>query len=387
MMPDPHPRAILLDFYGTIVHDDDQPLAEICRQVAAAAPQPVTAREVGAYWSRSFVEWCARSHGPAFRTQRVLERLSLQEVLGHFSVALDAEALSSALYEHWTRPPLWPESVDALSQCDVPLCLVSNIDDADLQAALVHNGLTFEHVVTSEGCRAYKPRREMFERAQQLLGLSADEVLHVGDSLGSDVRGARQAGVPVLWINRTGRTLPDGATAPDHISTDLSGLLAHVTAAPARVALTQATSPLALAHARALFLEYAEELGIDFAFQDFQSELASLPGAYAPPHGALLLATYGVQVAGCAALRPFQGDICEMKRLYVRPQHRTRGIGRTLAAAVVTSARQAGYARMRLDTLPWMDAAIALYRSMGFHEIPPYRHNPVPGTVYMERAL
>jgi 2-haloacid dehalogenase/putative hydrolase of the HAD superfamily len=387
MMFDPQPRAILLDFYGTIVHDDDQPLAEICRQVAAASPQPVTTREVGAYWGRSFVEWCARSHGPAFRTQRALERLSLQEVLGHFSAALDAEALSSALYEHWARPPLWSESVEILLQCAVPLCLVSNIDDADLQAALVHNGLTFEYTVTSEACRAYKPRREMFERAQQLLGLSAAEVLHVGDSLGSDVRGARQAGVPVLWINRRGRTPPDGAPAPDHVSTDLSGLLAHVTAAPPRVTLIQVATPLTLAHAQALFLEYAEGLGIDLAFQDFQSELASLPGAYTPPHGALLLATYGVQVVGCAALRSFQGDICEMKRLYVRPQHRTRGIGRTLADAVISAARQAGYARMRLDTLPWMEAAMALYRSMGFREIPPYRYNPVPGTVYMERAL
>jgi 2-haloalkanoic acid dehalogenase type II len=387
MMPDPYPRAILLDFYGTIVHDDDLPIVEICRQVAAAALQPVTAREVGAYWSRSFMEWCTRSHGPAFRTQRALEQLSLQEVLGRFSAALDAEALSFVLYEHWARPPLWPESVDALSQCDVPLCLVSNIDDADLQAALVHNGLTFEHVVTSEGCRAYKPRREMFERALEVLGLPAADVLHVGDSIGSDVRGAQGAGVPVLWINRRGRTLPAGAVAPDHVSTDLQGLLAHVATARPRVALQEATSPLALAHVRALFHEYAAGLGIDLAFQGFGSEVASLPNAYAPPGGVLLLATYGVQVAGCAALRPFEGAICEMKRLYVRPAHRRHGIGRMLAAATLCAARQAGYARIRLDTLPSMRAAIALYRSLGFHEIPPYRYNPVPGTLYLERSL
>jgi 2-haloacid dehalogenase/putative hydrolase of the HAD superfamily len=387
MIANRQPRALLLDFYGTVVQDDDEPLAEICRRVAAASPYAVTAREVGAYWSRSFAAWCARSHGPTFRTQRAIERLSLREVLEHFSGALDAEALSSSLYEYWVRPPLWPESVDGLSQCDVPLCLVSNIDDADLQTALVHNELIFEHVVTSEGCQAYKPRREMFERALKVLGLPPAEVLHVGDSLGSDVRGARQAGMPVLWINRRGRTLPDGAPAPDYVGTDLSSLLAHVATAAPSVAVSQATSPLALGHARALFLEYAEGLGIDLAFQDFESELASLPGAYIPPRGALLLATYGVQVAGCAALRPFQGEICEMKRLYVRPRCRKRGIGRTLAAAILSAARRAGYAHMRLDTLPWMNAAIALYRSMGFHEILSYRHNPVPGTVYMERAL
>jgi 2-haloacid dehalogenase/putative hydrolase of the HAD superfamily len=380
-------RAVLLDFYGTVVHDDDQPLAGICHQVAAASPQPVTAHEVGATWSRAFGNACASSYGPTFRTQRALELCSLQEVLAHYAVALDAEVLSSALYAHWARPALWPESIEGLAQCDVPLCVVSNIDDADLQAALVHNRLYFPHVVTSESCRAYKPRREMFERALDLLGLPAGEALHVGDSLGSDVRGARGAGVPVLWINRRGRALPAGTPAPDHVSPDLTGLLAHVATAPPRVALHEATSPLALAHARALFLEYAAGLGIDLAFQHFEAELASLPGAYTPPGGTLLLATAGVEVVGCAALRPFEGETCEMKRLYVRDAHRGRGIGRTLVTATLAAAREAGYKRMRLDTLPSMNAAIALYRSLGFHEIPPYRYNPVLETLYMERAL
>jgi 2-haloalkanoic acid dehalogenase type II len=380
----PQPRAILLDFYGTVVHDDIQHLEEICRQVAAPSPQPVTPREVGAYWNRAFVAWCTESHGPAFRTQRAIELLSLQEVLDHFGVALDAEALSAGLYAHWASPTLWPESIESLSQCDVPTCLVSNIDDADLQAALVHNALFFPHVVTSEGCQAYKPRREMFDRALEVLGLPAAEVLHVGDSLGSDVRGAREAGLPVLWINRRGRMVPAGAPSPDHVSPDLTGLLAHVATAPPRVALQQASSPLALAHVRALFLEYAAGLGIDLGFQNFDSELASLPGAYTPPGGTLLLATYGVQVAGCAALRPLEGEICEMKRLYVRVEHRKRGIGRMLAAATLSAARQAGYARMRLDTLPSMREAISLYRSLGFCEVPPYRYNPIPGARYLE---
>jgi 2-haloalkanoic acid dehalogenase type II len=387
MRPDLHPRAVTLDFYGTVVHDDEKPLTEICRRVAAASPESITPREVIAYWSHSFGQWCARSHGPAFRTQREIERASLEEVLSHFQLALDAEALSAALYEHWAHPALWPESIEVLSQCDVPLCVVSNIDKADLQAALVHNGLFFPHVVTSEGCRAYKPRSEMFERALQLLGLPAADVLHVGDSLGSDVRGAREAGMRVLWVNRRGRTLPASAAAPDDTCADLGGLLAHVATAPPRAALAQATTPLALSHVRALFLEYAEGLGIDLAFQEFDSELASLPGAYVPPGGALLLATYGIEVAGCAAVRPFDGDVCEMKRLYVRPTHRRHGIGRMLAEAVISAARKANYARMRLDSLPWMEAAIALYHTMGFTEISPYRYNPVPGTVYMERSL
>jgi FMN phosphatase YigB (HAD superfamily) len=112
-----------------------------------------------------------------------------------------------------------------LAQCQVPLCLVSNIDNADLHSALRHNSLHFEWVVTSEDCRAYKPRKEMFERALSLLGVSPEEALNVGDSFSSDVRGAQFLGIPVLWINRRNRHLPDGSQAPDYVASDLTGLL------------------------------------------------------------------------------------------------------------------------------------------------------------------
>jgi 2-haloacid dehalogenase/putative hydrolase of the HAD superfamily len=107
----------------------------------------------------------------------------------------------------------------------LPICLVSNIDNAELDSALRYNKLHFDLIVTSEDCRAYKPRREMFEKALLLLGLSREEVLHVGDSLGSDVRGAKAWGIPVLWLNRKNRPIPTGASAPDYITADLEGLL------------------------------------------------------------------------------------------------------------------------------------------------------------------
>jgi ribosomal protein S18 acetylase RimI-like enzyme len=138
---------------------------------------------------------------------------------------------------------------------------------------------------------------------------------------------------------------------------------------------------------RRLFEEYAESLEVDLAFQDFERELRELPGDYAPPRGRLLLALDGDEPAGCVALRPYEPGVCEMKRLYVRPEFQSRGLGRRLAEAIVEAGRDAGYGVMRLDTLPSMEAARRLYRSLGFEEIDAYRFNPVHGTTYFELRL
>jgi len=138
---------------------------------------------------------------------------------------------------------------------------------------------------------------------------------------------------------------------------------------------------------RALFLEYAESLPVNLCFQGFKQELDGLPGLYAPPDGCLFLAMDGESAAGCVALRKLEDGICEMKRLYVRPAFRGRGLGRTLAARVVEAARERGYQHMRLDTLATLKEAIRLYETMRFKRIASYNNNDSPIAVFMELQL
>ncbi len=154
------------------------------------------------------------------------------------------------------------------------------------------------------------------------------------------------------------------------------------------LALAQAESAAQIAQVRELFLEYAQSLGFSLCFQNFDKELAGLPGDYAPPDGRLLLAEYEGQLAGCVALHKLEPEICEMKRLYLRPHFRGLGFGRTLVNRILAEARQIGYQRMRLDTVePVMKDAVAMYLKLGFQEIAPYRANPIAGALYMELKL
>jgi len=146
-----------------------------------------------------------------------------------------------------------------------------------------------------------------------------------------------------------------------------------------------------LPEVRGIFREYAASLGVDLGFQDFESELSTLPGDYAEPRGALVLAWVDGDLAGCCALRPLDSvdyaNACEMKRLYVRKAYRGFGLGRQLAEVILDRARQGGYDCLLLDTLDDMEAARALYEDLGFTEIPPYYHNPIAGSHYLKVDL
>ncbi len=158
-----------------------------------------------------------------------------------------------------------------------------------------------------------------------------------------------------------------------------------------RISLCTPNGAAELQATREIMREYAASLKVDLCFQDFDAELASLPGPYAEPDGALLLALVGNEVAGCVAVRQLHdvdhANACEMKRLYVRPAYRRLGLGRRLAQAVIDLATQAGHSAMLLDTLDEMESARELYASLGFEEVPPYYFNPIPGAHYLKVDL
>lgn len=217
------PKAVLLDFFGTVVEEDHALIRDVAAKAAAATPL-ATAQEFAASWRQAFLELCA-CEGAEFRSQKDVDRLSLERALQRYGLDLDAGAMCEPFFSYWSRPTILPESRAVIDRCGVPICLVSNIDNAELRAALDYLDLRFDYVVTSEDCRAYKPCTPMFAQALALLGLEPADVLHVGDSFASDVRGAQAAGIPVMWINRRGRAAPERHNPPDYVARDLTGLL------------------------------------------------------------------------------------------------------------------------------------------------------------------
>jgi 2-haloacid dehalogenase len=213
-------KGLLLDFYGTVVEDDDAMMADIADGVAARASVPVSGRDVATAWG---VEFEPVASGPRFRSMRDSAMSSLASVMADVGCAGDPAALCAAQFRYWRSPPLRPGTREFLSRATVPICLVSDVDSDDLEAAMAHHGLAVTAVVTSEATRAYKPDRAMFSRALAALELEAHEVLHVGDSLTADVGGAHAAGIRAVWVNHRGQNAPTDAPVAYEIA-DLSGL-------------------------------------------------------------------------------------------------------------------------------------------------------------------
>jgi 2-haloalkanoic acid dehalogenase type II len=218
------PQALMIDFYGTLVEEIHLPVKAICDRVCGASSQKIKEQDFVQYWVKIFSRLSLESYGVNFKLLKEIEQQSLQAAIDHFGIDLDASDLSRELIHYRGHPKLFPESQTVVDSLTIPVCLLTNIDNAEIQSALRFTGLSFNWVVTSEDCRAYKPRPEVFQNALSIMGKKAFEVLHVGDSWQGDIQGAQTMEIPVLWIDRRHRPLPDGAQPPDYTASDLNSL-------------------------------------------------------------------------------------------------------------------------------------------------------------------
>lgn len=216
-------RAVFLDFYGTLVHEDDDIIPLICERIRESASIECMNQEIGRYWWSEFSRIFRSSHGEGFKLQRTIGLESLAETIRHFGSGARAEEIIGLQFEHWIRPRLYPDTkpfLDSLRRTGTPVYILSNIDRSDIEYAVSYHGIHAQGILTSEDARAYKPRPELFRKALMQYQLKADEVIHIGDSLTSDVQGAQSLGIAAMWLNRLGKPQAEGIE-PDYICTTL----------------------------------------------------------------------------------------------------------------------------------------------------------------------
>ncbi len=210
-------KAFFVDFYGTIVHEDGEVIEKITKIICDTGKVD-NPKAVDSFWWLDFQNMFLNSYGDSFETQRALERKSLEHTLERFSSDADAAELSDMMFAHWIKPPVFEDSKEFFEKCPVPIYIVSNIDTDDILKAIDFHGLNPAGVYTSEDARSYKPRKELFELALKETGLRTDEVIHIGDSISSDVKGAGVLGIKTLWLNRFGKDIPDQVTSISSLS-------------------------------------------------------------------------------------------------------------------------------------------------------------------------
>lgn len=205
-------KAIFIDFYGTVVHEDGEVIKQVSQEIFDTG-KVNDKSEIGSYWWNEFQTAFTFAYGESFKTQRELEYQSLNKTIQYFNSSADAEELSNLMFAHWMKPPIFEESKQFFEISPVPIYIVSNIDRDDILQAIDFHGLKPNGVFTSEDAKSYKPRKELFEFALNSTDLSAEQIVHIGDSLSSDVKGASSVGINTIWINRSGREVPDKVIA------------------------------------------------------------------------------------------------------------------------------------------------------------------------------
>lgn len=209
-------KAIFIDFYGTVAHEDGEVIKQVSQEIFDTG-KVNDKSEIGSYWWNEFQTAFISAYGENFQTQRELEYQSLNKTIQYFNSSADAEALSNLMFEHWVKPPIFEEAKQFFEISPVPIYVVSNIDRDDILQAIKFHGLEPNGVFTSEDAKSYKPRKELFEFALNNTGLSAEQVVHIGDSLSSDVEGASSVGINAIWVNRSDREIPEGVIAVESL--------------------------------------------------------------------------------------------------------------------------------------------------------------------------
>lgn len=209
-------KALFIDFYGTVVHEDGEVIKQVSQEIYNTG-EVVDKSEIGAYWWNEFQKAFNSAYGDRFETQRKLEYQSLKKTIKYFKSTANAQELSDLMFAHWIKPPIFEESKQFFEMCPVPIYIVSNIDRDDVLKAIEYHGLNPAGIFTSEDAKSYKPRKELFEFALNSTGLSVEQVVHIGDSLSSDVKGASTVGIGAIWINRSKKEIPNGVIAVENL--------------------------------------------------------------------------------------------------------------------------------------------------------------------------
>ncbi len=202
-------KAFFVDFYGTIVHEDGEVIKKITKIICDTG-KVEDPSEVDSYWWKDFQTMFMNSYGETFETQRKLEEKSLIHTLERFGSNADAKELSNMMFAHWIKPPIFEDSKVFFENSPLPVYVVSNIDTSDILQAIAYHDLHPAGVFTSEDAKSYKPGIELSELALRSAGLMPEEVIRIGDSVSSDVQGAAKAGIRSLWLNRFGKSVPEG---------------------------------------------------------------------------------------------------------------------------------------------------------------------------------
>jgi haloacid dehalogenase superfamily, subfamily IA, variant 1 with third motif having Dx(3-4)D or Dx(3-4)E len=220
-------KTLFVDFYGTLVHEDDIAIKEITAELSKTAENG-TPEEIASFWWSSFKELFENSHGETFQTQRSLESQSLQGTILHFNCKNVDDHIEKYLFSFWTNPwtnpGIFEDTMEFLNKSQLPICIVSNIDRDDIISALNFHKIPFDALVTSEDARSYKPRREIFETALKQMGQNSSDILHIGDSLTSDVLGAKNCGIDTFWLNRKNR-MPTTDITPTYSGSSLLDII------------------------------------------------------------------------------------------------------------------------------------------------------------------